>query len=199
MSTTGEAMPKTEIDVKKSPLPDGGMIDRQLVVLVELKKALEKCGEDLSTDILSDKLLSWLYLLSKGYRKEDDMKAIEQTHPDIGYFAALYGLATNDPKVLRAYWDAKTAEWEYNSQLRWDLEEGLKEGRKEILAEGLEEGRKKGLEEGREEGRKEIVVELVRKGMLERADAAEALGIAIDEIDALLAAPAQPAPAGDAD
>ena len=120
--------------------------DRQLLVLVELSKIHERYNE-LREDVLRDKLLSWAYLITNGFRSESEVRAIMESYPDIEEFAELYGLAVNDPKVVQAYWDAKTAVLEYNNRQEYfeklereARERGEKEGASdavELIAERL--------------------------------------------------------------
>lgn len=90
----------------------------------------------LTDEVLSDELLSWAYLLTKGYGNEAEIERIMDEIPDIEYFAELYGRAVDDPKVKRAYEDAVSAEREYQS--RQDYFERLKR-------ESIEEGRAEGI------------------------------------------------------
>ena len=135
--------------------------DRMLSVVVELEKVRTRYNR-LTDEVLSDELLSWVYLLTKGYVDDTEVQRIMSEVPSIEYFAELYGRAVDDPKVKRAFEDAVSAEREYQSRQdyyerlkREAIDEGLREGREKGLEEGLEEGRKEGLEEGRKEGRKE--------------------------------------------
>lgn len=131
--------------------------DRQLIIVVELSKVRKQYNE-LTEEVLSDKLLSWTYLVTQGYKKGEDMERIVATYPDIEEFAELYGLAVNDPKVMHDYWEAKTAALEYNNRQEYyaKLErEGRERGEREGRERGEREGRRIGLAEGRKEGRKE--------------------------------------------
>ena len=139
---------------------DGALIeatDRQLLVLVELSKIHERYNE-LGDDVLRDKLLSWAYLITNGFRNESEVRAIMDSYPDIEDFAELYGLAVNDPKVMQAYWDAKTAVLEYNNR-----QEYFAKLEREAKERGLEQGIEQGIERGIEQGIKQGVDSLSAK------------------------------------
>ena len=98
-------------------------------MLFELEKVREWYHE-LTEEVLADKLLAWGYLLTSGYRQEADVEGVIETYPDMGDFAELYGLAADDPKVVAAYEDARSAVFEHN--LRLEYYESLRnEGREE--------------------------------------------------------------------
>ena len=121
--------------------------------------------------MLSDELLSWAYLLTKGYKDEAEVERIMEEVPDISYFAELYGLAVDDPKVKRAFADAVSAEREYQSRQDYfarlereaverDLERGIEQG----VKQGIEQGIERGIQRGRIEERERIIARLKAAG-----------------------------------
>ena len=137
--------------------------DRMLLVLVELGKVRERYNE-LTEEVLADDLLSWAYLLTKGYREPKEVERIMVEIPPIEHFAELYGLAVDDPKVKWAYEDAISAEREYQS--RQDYFDRLeREAAEKGLEQGLEQGLKQGVERGIEQGVKRMVENLRAAGI----------------------------------
>ena len=127
--------------------------DRQIIVLVELDKVRGAYNE-LSEDVLQDKLLAWSYLVTSGFKNESEVRSIVDSYPDIEEFAELYGLAVNDPKVVRAYQDAKSAVLEYNNRQEYFAK---------LEKEARERGESEGLEKGMAEGRKETAEEIANR------------------------------------
>ena len=151
--------------------------DRMMFVLIELEKVRKRYNQ-LNSEVLSDELLSWLYLLTVGFDNTEETEAIMYMYPDLAEFAEMYGYAMNDPKLIRAYEDHASAYREYHSRKDYferveresrerGLTEGLAEGRAEGRAEGLAEGRAEGLAEGRAEGRTEGLAEGRAEGLAE--------------------------------
>ena len=151
-----------------------GDSDRLLFVVVELSKVRKRYNR-LTEEVLSDELLTWAYLLTKGYGDETEVERIMEEVPDISYFAELYGLAIDDPKVKRAFEDAVSAEREYQSRQdyfarleREATERGLSKGIEQGIAQGIEQGIAQGIaqgvEQGREEERERIVARLRAAG-----------------------------------
>ncbi|MBQ9043311.1 MAG: hypothetical protein IJ111_10920 [Eggerthellaceae bacterium] len=131
--------------------------------MVELEKVRKRYNR-LSSEVLSDELLSWAYLLTKGYCDDSEVEQMISEVPDIEYFAELYGRAVDDPKVKRAFEDAVSAEREYHSRQRYyaRLErEAVERG----LEQGLEQGLERGLEQGRKEGRSSLAKTLSELGV----------------------------------
>ena len=127
--------------------------------MVELEKVRKRYNR-LSSEVLSDELLSWAYLLTKGYCDDSEVEQMISEVPDIEYFAELYGRAVDDPKVKRAFEDAVSAEREYHSRQRYyaRLE-------REAVERGLEQGLERGLEQGRKEGRSSLAKTLSELGV----------------------------------
>ena len=90
----------------------------------------------------------------------------------------LLSVLTKDRRFVAAYdlWDDEEEPHNMSEVLDRMIHEGWEDGRKK----GWEDGRKKGNEEGREEGRILTLYELVRKGILSMADAAEGVGLTVD-------------------
>ena len=77
--------------------------------------------------------------------------------PDIATFAEQYGLAADDPEVVRAYEAAASAEQEYDSRQRhWERvkREAIEEG----VAQGIEQERRRMVAALRERGVDEAVI-----------------------------------------
>ena len=127
-------------------------------VLVELEK-VRKRYNSLDDEVLSDELLSWLYLLTSGFNKAEEAGAIMDAFPDIEEFAKMYGFALDDPKVVQAYADFESAEREYQS-------------RKDYFERVEREARERGYEKGIEQGIEQNIAILRAAGM---DDAAELL------------------------
>ena len=132
---------------------DGKLVsgtDRALFIVVELEKVRKRYNR-LDEEVLSDELLSWSYLLTKGYSDDAEVAKIMNEVPSIEYFAELYGRAVDDPKVKRAFEDAVSAEREYQSRQDYyaRLEREAVERGEKI---GFEQGERKGIEQGIEQG-----------------------------------------------
>ena len=106
--------------------------------MVELAK-IRKRYNQLNEEVLSDNLLSWAYLLTKGYTDDAEVEKIMSEVPGIEYFAELYGRAVDDPKVKRAFEDALSAEREYHSRMDYLAR---------LEREAVERGEAKGIEQG---------------------------------------------------
>ena len=143
------------------PAGDAVTCDRIIFAVVELSKIRERYNH-LTDEMLSDKLLSWVYLLVGGYAKKDEVYHMLENIPDMKEFAELYGLAADDPKVKIAYEDFISAARERQSEKdffdrieRESRERGYADGRAEGRAEGYADGRADGYADGRAEGRSE--------------------------------------------
>ena len=127
--------------------------DRIIFVLVELDK-IRKRYNNLNQEVLGDELLSWLYLLVRGYRDDTEVEAITMAFPTIEQFAKQYGYATNDPSLKKAYetalWNAREEDSfnRYIAKIKQEaaeeaLEKGLAEDHERIrlalLAKGIDE------------------------------------------------------------
>ena len=144
--------------------------DRMLFVLVELEK-VRKRYNSLDDEVLSDELLSWLYLLTSGYNKAEEAGAIMDAFPDIEEFAKMYGFALDDPKVVQAYADFESAEREYQSRKDY-FERVEREARERGYEKGIAEGIERGIEQGIERSIEQNIAILRSAGM---DDAAELL------------------------
>ena len=133
------------------PAGDAVTCDRIIFAVVELSKIRERYNQ-LTDEMLSDKLLSWVYLLVGGYAKKDEVYHMLENIPDMKEFAELYGLAADDPKVKIAYEDFISAARERQSE---------KDFFERIERESREQGYVDGHAEGRAEGRAEAFEELV--------------------------------------
>ena len=100
-------------------------------------------------------------------------------------FAERYGIAINDPDLIRRY--RMEMDWLRDERTRIAVAEnrGRAEGRVEGRAEGRAEGEKKGRAEGEKKGRMEGKLlayhEMVNQGLLTPEKAAELLGITLNE------------------
>ena len=142
--------------------------DRLVFALVELSKVRARYNR-LNEEVLADDLLSWAYLLTRGYNDESEVRRIMRRVPPIEDFAEAYGRAVDDPKVKRAYEDAVSAEREYQSRQDYFAR---------LEREAVERGLERGLEQGRKLGMSGLADELRKMGVaddvLERAIAAAA-------------------------
>lgn len=150
-------------DVRDESGEEAPGTDRALFVLVELGKVRERYNE-LTEEVLSDALLSWSYLLTKGYREPEEVERIMVEIPPIEHFAELYGLAVDDPKVKWAYEDAISAEREYQS--RQDYFDRIE---REAAERGLEQGLEQGIESMAESLRAAGIDEAVIKAAAAKA------------------------------
>ncbi|ACV23451.1 PD-(D/E)XK nuclease family transposase [Slackia heliotrinireducens] len=151
--------------------------DRMLFVLVELRKFRARYNQ-LTDKVLEDELLSWLYLLTEGYRDERESEAIMEKFPTIEEFAELYGFALGDPKLKQAYDDYESAFIMESSRKAYHI-------RKE--REAREDGYKAGVQQGLEQGMQNALVSLVRDGIIPNSEAAKRLNMSLDEFNAILA------------
>ena len=88
-------------------------------------------------------------------------------------FAERYGIAINDPDLIRRY--RMEMDWLRDKRTRISVAE--KRGK----AEGRAEGEKKGRAEGLEKGKLLAYHEMVNQGLLTPEKAAELLGITLNE------------------
>ena len=143
-----------------------------LFAVVEMDKFRRRYNK-LTEEVLDDELLSWLYLLVRGYENEKEVDAMSERFDAMVSFAREYGYALDDPKLERDFDRWLESEMEYNSAmhqmrktaLEEGLEEGLKKGRAQGRAQGLEEGRAQGLEEGRAQTTAEIAAKMRELGI----------------------------------
>ena len=122
--------------------PDGQsrdpMTSRMLFVVVELDKVRKRYTE-LTEEVLGDELLSWAYLLVRGYRSKEDVSEIVSSHHSIEQFAELYGYAVGDPEVVKAYDAYQSAELEYQSRKDY-----LERKEREAVERGIQQDMTKG-------------------------------------------------------
>ena len=141
---------------------------RMLFVVVELKKVRERYTE-LTEEVLGDELLSWAYLLVRGYRNKEDVSEIVSSHHSIEEFARLYGYAVGDPKVVKAYEAYQSAELEYQS-------------RQDYLARKEREAVERGIEQGIGQGKEAVARRLLEMGALDFAQVSEATGLSMAKV-----------------
>lgn len=142
--------------------------DRVMFIVVELEKVRRRYNR-LDEEILSDELLAWAYLLTRGYNDDAEVSKIMNEVPSIEYFAELYGRAVDDPKVKRAFEDALSAEREYQSRQDYYARierEAIERGEQIGIAQGIEQG----IEQGRKKEREEAVAKLRAAGLDDAAD-----------------------------
>ena len=144
--------------------------DKVSFVLVELEKFRRRYNS-LSDDVIEDETLAWLYLLTRGFGRKQEVEEMSEKFPTMIEFAELYGYALNDPKLERAYDDMISAEMEYNSQQSFykRLEDAAIERGEKI---GIERGLKQGIEQGIEQGIKQTIDKLRELGVDESLIAA---------------------------
>lgn len=147
---------------------------RMVFVLVDLQK-FRRQHPTLDADVVADEMLSWLYLLTEGYKNEEAVRAMEEVIPTVERFAERYGLALDDPNIKRAY-------DQYISSMiteRNIIRRAEKEGHEKGFEVGVAEGRAQGRAEGRAEGAESIVAHLRAAGvdpvLLDEALAAEGI------------------------
>jgi hypothetical protein len=157
--------------------------DRIVLVLAELEKA-RRLYTDNPKGVLGDETLSWLYLLSDGYKDPEKVSEIVSSFPTIEEFAERYGIAIGDPDLESKYEKYYESVLEYNTMRNEALNAGRAEGLEQGRAEGLELGRAEGLELGRAEGRTEGRAE----GRAEMAERLRGLGVAEELIQQALRA-----------
>ncbi len=151
--------------------PRDPMSSRMLFVLVELDKVRKRYTE-LTEEVLEDELLSWAYLLVRGYRSKKDVSEIMSSHHSIEQFAELYGYAIGDPEVIKAYDAYQSAELEYQS-------------RQDYLARKEREATDRGIEQGIEQEKNAVARRLLQMGVLDCGQVSEATGLSIAEVESL--------------
>ena len=96
------------------------IINIQLPVFRKNYKTLESVsGNDFYT---------WLYMLDRGYQKEDEMEALSMMSEGLLAFAKQYNIAINDPDLVRMYRMEQDAKHEEASRLKRAEERGEKRG-----------------------------------------------------------------------
>lgn len=84
---------------------------------------------------------TWLYLFDKGYKNEEEMKMIAGISEGMKNFAQRYGIAINDPRLVKLYEMEQDSIRDENSRLDFARREGIREGMwktaKGMKAEGL--------------------------------------------------------------
>ena len=155
---------------------------KQVFVVVELEK-IRRRYTSLSDGVLKDELLSWLYILTRGFRRIDDMEAIMGTFPTITEFAERYGIALSDPQLMMKYDLYEESERElanrqdyFDRLAREGMEAGYEKGHEKGLAKGLAEGFEEGRAEGRAKGRAEGRAEGRTEGLAEGLEEGRAVG-----------------------
>ena len=97
--------------------------DRMMFVLVELRK-FRRLYNELTEEVLSDELLTWLYLLTEGYKDDEEVRTMGFEFADVEDFARHYGKAANDPEVIHEF-EYRLAAWRERMS-REDFENRLK-------------------------------------------------------------------------
>ena len=106
--------------------------DRLVFVLVELRK-FRDLYPDLTDEVLGDEVLSWLYLLTQGYKDDAEMEAIMEALQSAEQFAERYKLALDDPETRHAY-EQYLWSWRTECSIRRQAEEaGRAKGRESAL------------------------------------------------------------------
>ncbi len=144
---------------------------RILFVVVELEKVRKRYTE-LTDEVLGDELLSWAYLLVRGYRNKKDVSEIMSCHHSIEQFAELYGYAVGDPEVVKAYDAYQSAELEYQS-------------RQDYLARKEHEAAERGIQKGIKQEKTAVACRLLKMGTLDFEQIAVAAGISVAEVESL--------------
>ena len=156
---------------------------RMLFVLVELDKVRKRYTE-LTEEVLGDELLSWAYLLVRGYRDKKDVSEIVGSHHSIEQFAELYGYAVGDPEVVKAYDAYQSAELEYQSRQDY-LARKEREAVERGIEKGIEQGIEQGIEKGIEQEKIAVARRLLKMGSLDYEQVSEATGLSIAEVESI--------------
>ena len=112
-------------------------VDKQIFILLELSK-IRKRYTSLEKEVLNNDLLSWLYLLTNGFKEQQEAETIMDAFPTIQEFAEKYGIALNDPKLKQAYEEFEEAEREY-AQRQIYLKQIEEEAKKKAWDEAWDE------------------------------------------------------------
>lgn len=145
--------------------------DKICFVLVELAKVRERYNV-LDEQVLSDELLSWLYLLTSGFSNEWEVEAIMEKFPTMQEFAELYGFAIDDPNIVEAYdlyeecWREQRSRQRYLDRLEKEaVERGLEKGIEQGIEQGIERGIEQGIAKGTLQERERIAQAMLNAGM----------------------------------
>lgn len=123
--------------------------DRIVLILVELEKVRERYN-GLDEEVLGDELAAWMYLLTKGFEDEGEVRKMADGFPTIEEFAEKYGFAISDPELKRAYRMADDAERERKRRAKYEARlrrEGREEGREETCGKMVAAARAAGVDE----------------------------------------------------
>ena len=175
--------------------PEGRLRDpmssRMLFVVVELDKVRKRYTE-LTEEVLEDELLSWAYLLVRGYRSKKDVSEIMSSHHSIEQFAELYGYAVGDPEVVKAYDAYQSAELEYQSRQdylarkeREAIERGIQQGIEQGIQQGIQQGIEQGIERGVGQEKVAVARRLLEMGALNCEQVSDATGLSITEVESI--------------
>jgi len=113
---------------------------------VEIPKftALYRTLEDISGEKeRNTPLIQWLYILTKGYQNEDEMRILAERNIGMDNFFDIYSRANADPEFVARYKYRMSAERDEASRLADAKEEGHAEGVKEGISLGEESNAKK--------------------------------------------------------
>ena len=115
----------------------------------------------------------WLYMFDNGYKSKEEMNMLAEMSAGIRNFAERYGIAINDPDLIRRY----------RMEMDWLRDERTR------IAVAENRGREEGEKKGREEGIKQMVLALFSFGIskeLIKAKLQEQYSISGTEADAKL-------------
>ena len=128
---------------------EGGCVaprDSPLFVIVEVSKFRLRYN-GLTEEVLADEALAWLYLLSKGYESDEEVREMSERFDGIMEFAREYGYALDDPALVRDYDRWLDSELEWASGMHMARQDGIAEGRAEGRAEAIAKLRELGVDE----------------------------------------------------
>ena len=164
---------------------DSGVVegtDRVLFVLVDIAKA--KARYTSVEDALESEDAAWIYLLASGFRNREEVDMLAEKFPTIEEFAQMYGIALDDPDIVRAYdlydecWREERSRQDALMRIEHEAaEKAAAAGRERGMREGLEKGMQEGLEKGMQEGLEKGMQEGLEKGMNTLADKLREMGV----------------------
>lgn len=118
-------------------------------------KTLESVKDDL--------LLTWLYMLDKGYKSKEEMEELAAMTEGMLNFAKQYNIAINDPLLVRRYQMDQDAKREEAFRMSLAETRGEERGFKRGEEKGFKRGEEKGFKRGEEEGQKMNQVDNARR------------------------------------
>ncbi|MDO4399862.1 MAG: PD-(D/E)XK nuclease family transposase [Coriobacteriia bacterium] len=108
--------------------------DRLRFILVDLVKARKRYNRPEAID-RGDEMAAWLYALTNGYRRREELNRVMEAFPSLEEFAKQYDRAVSDPALIRAYQAAADYWREEESRERW-----LAEQERKAVERGLQQG-----------------------------------------------------------